>query len=858
MPVSTEQERILLNKYHLTSLHPTEWPHENDDDNSSEEEEEERGASKASLSNGHARNMSTSSNSARYQKISRHASIEGRKHTDAGIQKDEPDALGKAQSVVSELRRRGLPVEENSALRNKFMLSSTSFNPGLYLTQVHQDATMSDLMRGLDFLSKGIEQKSASLKVLVESNFERFVRAKATIDAVYTEMRTQGVEPQPVSQGPGSLSASHSRQTSRNHTHFRNTSGAFSVQSKTPTVDKRKNALTKESDYGVQGIKIPLHEVMIKADEVWGPALGGREREETLKSVVLALDHHRDVIQLSGTVFEAIQKNDYDGVAEAHKQATQHAEKARRIADTAKRNNVDLRDGEVQQIIITAKMWHDVSQQIESFKSQIWRRLKTSHGRKTTVQTSEPDKEEHMELIGVLMRLDVDENPIWEWINSRFLYLKNEMTRFFERSRVEIEILRRKLANGRPTDNEALARHLRSASAAAGNLRRSKETSRDMDVTMVLAFWDKVHASLTTLLSPQTGILGEIVEWWETAQSFIDGKAQKAFPTAVFNAGLEHLELDPDHVQNIRLGAVELVTTLRESIMSFFSDAPVEDLGDLYSPMPPTPITPGSAKAASPGSKRSFNFDMSNIPPPPSPRRGDVLDKFAFWAPNSNSLSGSHYLGRLLALVGSGASELAGLSVIRQGSNETEKMKTLVGTVRERCIQAICVSWNADAEKCRVLESWQLNAERRDITLMPAYYAAWEEQVLANVQKIAYISDAATRKGGANGIDVIFPPPAKLLQAVKGCFVTSLYKALSGMVENAEKMKNDGSVDADADGVVVARQPTVAEDGVQATEVVDASNKVCHAQTVSLTPESGKLTCPFSCRTYGCSSRSRI
>jgi exocyst complex component 2 len=41
-----------------------------------------------------------------------------------------------------------------------------------------------------------------------------------------------------------------------------------------------------------------------------------------------------------------------------------------------------------------------------------------------------------------------------------------------------------------------------------------------------------------------------------------------------------------------------------------------------------------------------------------------------------------------------------------------------------------------------------------------------------------------TKSGPA---DVVLPPPAKLLQMVRSQFVTTLYKALSGMVENAEK-----------------------------------------------------------------------
>ncbi|KAI1018338.1 hypothetical protein LB505_001278 [Fusarium chuoi] len=60
---------------------------------------------------------------------------------------------------------------------------------------MHATADTRSLLTGLDVLSQSIDQKSASLKVLVETNFERFVKAKATIDNVYKEMKYRGMEP---------------------------------------------------------------------------------------------------------------------------------------------------------------------------------------------------------------------------------------------------------------------------------------------------------------------------------------------------------------------------------------------------------------------------------------------------------------------------------------------------------------------------------------------------------------------------------------------------------------------------------------------------------------------------------------
>ena len=209
---------------------------------------------------------------------------------------------------------------------------------------------------------------------------------------------------------------------------------------------------------------------------------------------------------------------------------------------------------------------------------------------------------------------------------------------------------------------------------------------------------------------------------------------------------------------------------------------------------------------------------------------GEAYEKFAFWPPGANSLSGAHYLARYLAQVGTAMGEMAGMAVIKQ-SSDTEKLKALVINVRERLITAICSSWSADSEKCRVLESWTRSPDRRDLTLMPIYFEAWEEQVLSNVQKIAYISDAVVAKSGAGAVDVIAPPSAKLLQVVRGCFTTSLYRSLNGMVENAEKLKSDSggiSEDVDPDGITVPRKREAELEGPGAvgTEAVDASNRV--------------------------------
>jgi exocyst complex component 2 len=161
----------------------------------------------------------------------------------------------------------------------------------------------------------------------------------------------------------------------------------------------------------------------------------------------------------------------------------------------------------------------------------------------------------------------------------------------------------------------------------------------------------------------------------------------------------------------------------------------------------------------------------------------------------------------MLALVGGGASDMASIAPVGNGdAAEVERVKTLVGVSRERCVTALCAAWNRDAENIKYVEDWNRSPDSRDVTKMPASFAAFEGALLSGMQKILYISEAMSRPGAG---DIVLAPPTKLLQMVRSQYVTTLYKALSGMVENAERFpkKADDEWTVEVDGYVLVNNP---------------------------------------------------
>lgn len=125
-----------------------------------------------------------------------------------------------------------------------------------------------------------------------------------------------------------------------------------------------------------------------------------------------------------------------------------------------------------------------------------------------------------------------------------------------------------------------------------------------------------------------------------------------------------------------------------------------------------------------------------------------------------------------------------------------------------------------------MLEDWTRDPEKRDLTKMPGLFMAYESAILGGMQKILYIPEAVAKSGTA---DVVTQPPAKLLQNVRTQFVSSVYKALSGLVENAERLST-----SDEENEWVISRPVMTSQAIDAALSVLAVDSVDSHDRVSI------------------------
>lgn len=283
-------------------------------------------------------------------------------------------------------------------------------------------------------------------------------------------------------------------------------------------------------------------------------------------------------------------------------------------------------------------------------------------------------------------------------------------------------------------------------------------------------------------------MLSELLSFWKTAQSFIDG--DNLLPVGIDDQSRKHHRLEDTNVRMLYDGTSEIIALIRDCMISFFQEPPVDDVSTMYSPVPSTPVIAGRNGDPLPSPQ------LPNVLKAKVPQQKEGEEGYAFFPPGANSVSGVYFMGKIMVLVGNAAVAMAEVGGKLEKEGITDRLKVMVSAGRERAVVAVCSSWLKDAQNCRVLEDWTRAVDNRDVTKMPGLFSAFEREIIGGMQGMVYLDNVKNSNSG-----VIPPPSAKLLTHVRAQFVRSLYKSLQGMVENAKNPVESEERNDESDGL---------------------------------------------------------
>ncbi|BGP12574.1 hypothetical protein JCM10213_004839 [Rhodosporidiobolus nylandii] len=278
--------------------------------------------------------------------------------TAAGALKgDEQDPLGLLRTGVLSAHP-DLP----SDLRSAVLPHSKSFDPKVFLSTVHPNATFSDLNLGRERLKESLEKRSGALKLLVEAEWDRFVGVKATTETVYEEMKDGG-------------------------------------------------PLTPGADYGVKAMRETLKTASSRAETVFQPILDARTKAERLKSTLGVFERSKFFFNLPTILGEAVEEGRYDTALSAYKKGRYIL--ASRPAQLLGLPVPTTPQQQQQQKRIYDKVWGQVEKIIGDLRATLGKRLRdTKRGLDEVEKTIE-----------ILLELDPSDDPVWIFLDTQHRHI---------------------------------------------------------------------------------------------------------------------------------------------------------------------------------------------------------------------------------------------------------------------------------------------------------------------------------------------------------------------------------------------------------------------------------------------------
>ncbi|POW06303.1 hypothetical protein PSTT_09176 [Puccinia striiformis] len=349
-------------------------------------------------------------------------------------------------------------------LRNTVSTTSKTFDPKAFLSTVHPNASFSDLKKGGARLRESLEQRSEALKILVESEFDRFVSVKVAHEAVYEQMKAGPLKP--------------------------------------------------ECDYGTADLKESLRLGTSKADQVYTPLLENRKKAERLRSTLGVFERSKFFFNLPGTLIEAIEAEKYDAVLLAYTRGKNMLDsRPGLVLNLPAPSNPEQ---SAQQKRIFDKVWSDVEKVVNDFKLKLLTKLATwSDGSKPI--------EEIDKTIEIILELDPMSDPAWTFCENQHKSIMEKLVLIFKDASKKTRALTDQ-ANSKQFPEEYLIEDMRGCLNAIEpkNMMISDGVAKHAVGSEVwCAILELIRIS-STLLSK------ELVVYWHVVNGYLNGKYQRA------------------------------------------------------------------------------------------------------------------------------------------------------------------------------------------------------------------------------------------------------------------------------------------------------------------------------------------
>lgn len=541
-------------------------------------------------------------------------------------------------------------------------------------------------------------------------------------------------------------------------------------------------------------IRESLNDTSARAAQVFEPVIDNRRKSDKLRATLGILEQYQAHFDLPSKLIGCIERNDNDALIREYKKGQTIFKDVRRpttaLMSTAERRNARL----------LSRVWSVVERIMRTHELDVWRLL---------------DEQEHTDntttarLANFLLDLGVDSNPYYRAYNQNIRRIMEATTMNLEVDRTQVEILRRKSELKNVLTKQQKVNVLRafidsenSPSETVPNIIQSQE---------MLGFWDSVTQLVHNVWTKQ---VSEIVENWRIVQDMTSGRPGKLLPNGPDGQSRRFHSFTAQERGAAVDKAEAVLKLVCESITHFFVSAPIDKLPAIYSPTSTT--TPGTL------------FSPINLTDeiPELPDLGDrKLAEFSFIPESVNSLGACMHLQQLKQLLKKGVFDLENLHI---SGRVEEILRTMISTVRERFIRAVCELWQADSDLIPELEDWKKIAGS-DSTALPKSMSIVHKAVIEGLRKIAFNEGQKS--------DIMKLPSARLVGNVRQQFYKNLFQIINGLMARSASSDAEEVVSIEIRKLIILSNLNT----IQTTTLISLVQQFEHSFSTSFTDDLHKL-----------------